>query len=61
MEKVYEGDAGTDPNSLGSDHRLLRRKIGHDMIETVRGSRVPAGRRRAHHDVAGRLARASAC
>ena len=37
MEKVYEGDAGTDSNSLEVIVARLRRKIGTDMIETVRG------------------------
>ena len=37
MEKVYEGDAGTDSNSLEVIVARLRRKIGHEMIETVRG------------------------
>src|ERR1700742_810581 len=37
MEKVYEGDAGTGSNSLEVIVARLRRKIGHDMIETVRG------------------------
>lgn len=37
MDKVYEGDAGTDSNSLEVIVARLRRKIGHDMIETVRG------------------------
>ena len=37
MEKVYEGDAGTDSNSLEVIVARLRRKIGHDRIETVRG------------------------
>ena len=37
MEKVYEGDAGTDSNSLEVIVARLRRKIGHDLIETVRG------------------------
>ena len=36
-EKVYEGDAGTDSNSLEVIVGRLRRKIGRDMIETVRG------------------------
>lgn len=36
-EKVYEGDAGTDSNSLEVIVARLRRKIGHDTIETVRG------------------------
>ncbi len=45
MEKVYEGDAGTDSNSLEVIIARLRRKIGHDMIETVRGRgyRLTAG------------------
>ena len=37
MEKVYEGDAGADSNSLEVIVARLRRKIGHAMIETVRG------------------------
>ncbi|MET0676535.1 MAG: helix-turn-helix domain-containing protein, partial [Bradyrhizobium sp.] len=37
MEKVYEGDAGTDSNSVEVIVARLRRKIGHDLIETVRG------------------------
>jgi len=36
-EKVYEGDAGTDSNSLEVIVARLRRKIGKDAIETVRG------------------------
>jgi two-component system OmpR family response regulator len=36
-EKVYEGDAGTDSNSLEVIVARLRRKIGRDMIETERG------------------------
>ena len=45
MEKVYEGDAGTDSNSLEVIIARLRRKIGRDMIETVRGRgyRLTAG------------------
>jgi len=45
MEKVYEGDAGTDSNSLEVIVARLRRKIGHDRIETVRGRgyRLTAG------------------
>jgi DNA-binding response OmpR family regulator len=45
MDKVYEGDAGTDSNSLEVIVARLRRKIGHDMIETVRGRgyRLTAG------------------
>src|ERR1700761_7594286 len=37
MDKVYEGDAGSDSNSLEVIVARLRRKIGHDLIETVRG------------------------
>src|SRR5665213_2526043 len=36
-EKVYEGDADVDSNSLEVIVARLRRKIGHQMIETVRG------------------------
>lgn len=36
-DKVYEGDQGADSNSLEVIVARLRRKIGHDMIETVRG------------------------
>jgi two-component system OmpR family response regulator len=36
-EKVYEGDAGTDSNSLEVIIARLRRKIGHAMIQTERG------------------------
>jgi two-component system, OmpR family, response regulator len=36
-EKVYEGDVGTDSNSLEVIVARLRRKIGHAAIETVRG------------------------
>lgn len=36
-ERVYEGDAGTDSNSLEVIVARLRRKIGRDMIATVRG------------------------
>jgi two-component system OmpR family response regulator len=45
MDKVYEGDAGTDSNSLEVIIARLRRKIGHAMIETVRGRgyRLTAG------------------
>ena len=44
-EKVYEGDAGTDSNSLEVIVGRLRRKIGKDMIETERGRgyRLTAG------------------
>lgn len=37
MDKVYEGDQGSDSNSLEVIVGRLRRKIGHEMIETVRG------------------------
>lgn len=37
MERVYEGDGGTDSNSLEVIIARLRRKIGAAMIETVRG------------------------
>jgi two-component system OmpR family response regulator len=36
-EKVYEGDVGTDSNSLEVIVARLRRKIGRDAIATVRG------------------------
>jgi two-component system, OmpR family, response regulator len=36
-EKAYEGDADVDSNSLEVIVARLRRKIGHKMIETVRG------------------------
>jgi two-component system, OmpR family, response regulator len=36
-EKVYEGDAGTNSNSLEVIVARLRRKIGKDMIQTERG------------------------
>ena len=36
-EKVYEGDAGTDSNSLEVIIARLRRKIGRTMIQTERG------------------------
>ena len=36
-DKVYEGDAGTDSNSLEVIVGRLRRKIGREAIETVRG------------------------
>ncbi len=36
-EKVYEGDADVDSNSLEVIVARLRRKIGHEMIETIRG------------------------
>jgi len=37
LERVYEGDAEVDSNSLEVIIARLRRKIGHDHIETVRG------------------------
>jgi DNA-binding response OmpR family regulator len=37
MERVYEGDADVDSNSLEVIIARLRRKIGHGMIETQRG------------------------
>lgn len=37
LERVYEGDADVDSNSLEVIVGRLRRKIGHAMIETVRG------------------------
>jgi two-component system OmpR family response regulator len=36
-EKVYEGDADVESNSLEVIVARLRRKIGHELIETVRG------------------------
>ena len=36
-EKVYEGDVGTDSNSLEVIVARLRRKIGKTLIETERG------------------------
>jgi two-component system OmpR family response regulator len=36
-ERVYEGDVGTDSNSLEVIVARLRRKIGRDRIETLRG------------------------
>lgn len=36
-DKVYEGDAGTDSNSLEVIVGRLRRKVGREAIETVRG------------------------
>jgi DNA-binding response OmpR family regulator len=37
MERVYEGDAGTDSNSIEVIVARLRRKLGRELIETVRG------------------------
>ena len=37
VEKVYEGDAGTDSNSLEVIVARLRRKVGREMIQTERG------------------------
>ncbi len=36
-DKAYDGDADVDSNSLEVIIARLRRKIGHEMIETVRG------------------------
>jgi DNA-binding response OmpR family regulator len=36
-DRVYEGDADVDSNSLEVIVARLRRKIGHEMIETIRG------------------------
>jgi two-component system, OmpR family, response regulator len=46
MERMYEGDAGADSNSLEVIVARLRRKIGPEMIETERGRgyRLTAGR-----------------
>ena len=45
LERVYEGDADVDSNSLEVIIGRLRRKIGADRIETVRGRgyRLTAG------------------
>ena len=45
LERVYEGDADTDSNSLEVIVGRLRRKIGAELIETVRGRgyRLTAG------------------
>ena len=37
VEKIYDGDVGTDSNSLEVIVARLRRKIGHSLIETERG------------------------
>jgi DNA-binding response OmpR family regulator len=37
IERVYEGDADVDSNSVEVIIARLRRKIGHAMIETSRG------------------------
>lgn len=37
LERVYEGDANSDSNSIEVIIARLRRKIGHAMIETSRG------------------------
>ena len=37
LERVYDGDTEVDSNSLEVIIARLRRKIGHDLIETVRG------------------------
>ena len=45
IERVYDGDADVDSNSVEVIVARLRRKIGHDRIETVRGRgyRLTAG------------------
>ena len=45
FERVYDGDAEVDSNSLEVIVARLRRKVGHDLIETVRGRgyRLTAG------------------
>jgi DNA-binding response OmpR family regulator len=45
IERVYEGDADPDSNSIEVIVGRLRRKIGRDLIETVRGRgyRLTAG------------------
>ncbi|MEO9132650.1 MAG: response regulator transcription factor [Sphingomonas sp.] len=47
IERVYEGDADVDSNSIEVIIGRLRRKIGPEMIETMRGRgyRITAGRR----------------
>lgn len=37
LERVYEGDADADSNSLEVIVGRLRKKVGADLIETVRG------------------------
>ena len=37
FERVYEGDADVESNSVEVIMARLRRKIGHPLIETVRG------------------------
>jgi len=37
LDRVYDGDAEVDSNSLEVIVARLRRKIGHQHIETVRG------------------------
>jgi DNA-binding response OmpR family regulator len=46
IERVYEGDAEVDSNSLEVIVARIRRKIGRDSIETVRGRgyRLTAGK-----------------
>jgi two-component system OmpR family response regulator len=46
IERVYEGDADVDSNSLEVMIARIRRKIGRDRIETVRGRgyRLTAGK-----------------
>jgi two-component system, OmpR family, response regulator len=37
LERVYDGDAEVDSNSVEVIVARLRRKIGHSLIRTVRG------------------------
>jgi two-component system OmpR family response regulator len=37
LERVYDGDAEVDSNSIEVIVARLRRKIGHSLIQTVRG------------------------
>ena len=37
LERVYDGDAEVDSNSVEVIVARLRRKIGHGLIRTVRG------------------------
>ena len=45
FSRVYDGDAEVESNSVEVIVARLRRKIGHGMIETVRGPRLPPHRR----------------
>jgi two-component system OmpR family response regulator len=37
LERVYDGDAEVDSNSVEVIIARLRRKVGHSLIQTVRG------------------------